>query len=246
MTSQDSISGLQTNLSDPEKWQRRHAEVVGVAPRLPPESLSSLSEEFIELLSLFESVNESIGTYDYPPRDNTKTTRQRIIENPDSEESLALAEQLPEIVRTLSRHVRLFRQHSSVGLMLLSQGQIPMREREMVVLRIAWRCQAPYEWGEHVFVAKRVGITPNDIEAIIQGPEDPNWNPHESALVRAVDELFDNAMISDETWAVLAESWNEQQLIELPFLVGQYQSVAYYQNSLKLRLHGGNEGLAAR
>ncbi len=234
------------NATNQADWQQRHAEVVGSAPRLPPESLSSLSEEFIDLLSLFESVNKSIGTYDYPPRDNTKSTRQRIIENPDSDESLVLAEQLPEIVRTLSRHVRLFRQHSSVGLMLLSQGQIPMREREIVVLRIAWRCQAPYEWGEHVFVAKRVGISQNDIEAIIQGPDDGNWNLHESAVLRAVDELYDNAMIGDETWAVLAESWNEQQLIELPFLVGQYQSVAYYQNSLKLRLHGGNEGLAAR
>lgn len=29
-------------------------------------------------------------------------------------------------------------------------------------------------------------------------------------------------------------------------VVGQYQTVAYYQNSLKLRLHEGNPGLRAR
>lgn len=34
--------------------------------------------------------------------------------------------------------------------------------------------------------------------------------------------------------------------IELPVVVGQYQTVAYYQNSLKLRLHDGNPGLLAR
>jgi hypothetical protein len=37
-------------------------------------------------------------------------------------------------------------------------------------------------------------------------------------------------------------------MIELPIVIGQYQAVAYYQNSLRLRLrlHDGNLGLKAR
>jgi hypothetical protein len=53
-------------------------------------------------------------------------------------------------------------------------------------------------------------------------------------------------MISDDTWNTLSESWSTQQLMEFPVLIGQYQAVAYYQNSLRLRLHKGNEGLKAR
>ena len=53
-------------------------------------------------------------------------------------------------------------------------------------------------------------------------------------------------MISDATWATLSKNLNEKQLIELPIIIGQYQTVAYYQNSLSLRLHAGNLGLKAR
>ena len=53
-------------------------------------------------------------------------------------------------------------------------------------------------------------------------------------------------MIGDETWATLAETYDEKQLVELILLVGQYQTVAYYQNSLRFRLRDGNSGLSER
>ena len=59
-------------------------------------------------------------------------------------------------------------------------------------------------------------------------------------------ELHGDSMISDATWSALAKRLDERQLIELPIIVGQYQTVAYYQNSLRLRLHTGNLGLKAR
>ena len=64
--------------------------------------------------------------------------------------------------------------------------------------------------------------------------------------MRATEELYEDAMISDATWATLAKRLDERQLIELPIVIGQYQAVAYYQNSLRLRLHDGNLGLKAR
>ncbi len=53
-------------------------------------------------------------------------------------------------------------------------------------------------------------------------------------------------MISDETWSMLADELNEKQLVELVVMVGQYKTVAYYQNALRLPLGEGNEGLSAR
>ena len=95
-------------------------------------------------------------------------------------------------------------------------------------------------------VAKRFGFTAEDIERVIEGPDAEGFDEHERAIVRAVDELHGDAMISDATWATLAGNLDEQQLIELPIIIGHYQSTAYYQNSLRLRLHAGNMGLKAR
>ncbi len=53
-------------------------------------------------------------------------------------------------------------------------------------------------------------------------------------------------MLSDETWAALAETWGEQQLMEFPVLVGVYAATAMQQNSLRVRTEGGKPGLTSR
>ena len=45
---------------------------------------------------------------------------------------------------------------------------------------------------------------------------------------------------------MLARSWNEGQLVELPILIGQYQMLGYVQNVLRYPLWEGNPGLSAR
>ena len=53
-------------------------------------------------------------------------------------------------------------------------------------------------------------------------------------------------MISDPTWEILSKRLDDKQLFELPVLVGQFTTVAYFQNALRLRLDGDNVGLRAR
>ena len=55
-----------------------------------------------------------------------------------------------------------------------------------------------------------------------------------------------NDCSTDDTWAVLAKTWDDRQLLEFPILVGQYLGVAYQQNSLRNRLMPGHVGLSAR
>jgi alkylhydroperoxidase family enzyme len=153
---------------------------------------------------------------------------------------------LPEMILTMLRHPDLFACQTAIGLQLLGKGALPARDRELAVLRIGWLCQAPYEWGEHVHIAKTVGVTSEEVERITHGSDAPGWSEHDRALVRAVEELHEDAMISDTTWTTLAKRFDPRQLIELPVVVGQYQTTAYYQNSLRLRLHPGNPGLKAR
>jgi hypothetical protein len=45
-------------------------------------------------------------------------------------------------------------------------------------------------------------------------------------MLAAVDELIEDATISDATWAVLAGDLDEQQLMDLVFTVGEYDLLA--------------------
>jgi alkylhydroperoxidase family enzyme len=241
-----------TGLSDTARMQaeQREAHILGNGPRLQPRELTELTSELLAILIRMESVNHVLDSGAEGDRGGTQPLRTQVLSDPEaaarSPEVLASLSQLPEIVRTMLRHAELFSVHTDVGLHLLSRGALSLRDRELAVLRIAWLCQAPYEWGEHVLVGKRFGLTSADIACIVEGPNTAGLDAHERAILQAVDELHSDAMISDTTWNTLAQRLDERQLIELPIVVGQYQSVAYYQNSLRLRLHTGNAGLKAR
>lgn len=204
-----------------EDVAQRECEIVGEGPRIPPLQPDEMTEYALEMHGRIRAIAN---------RDLKDVTR----------------ENMPEVIATMLRHPDLFEKQTAVGIQLLMQGTLPPRERELAVLRIGWLCGAPYEFGEHVFMAHDVGVSSDEVDAIKTGPSDPSWSEHERAILMAVDELYRNAMISDRTWAVLSKNFDDCQLIELPVLVGQYQQVAYVQNSLKLRLHPGNDGLKAR
>lgn len=73
------------------------------------------------------------------------------------------------------RHPDLFARQVELGIQLLGKGALTARDRELAVLRIGWLCQAPYEWGEHVHIAKSTGITSEEIERITQGSAVAGW-----------------------------------------------------------------------
>jgi alkylhydroperoxidase family enzyme len=147
---------------------------------------------------------------------------------------------------TAVRHPGLYRRYAPFAGKLLVGGKLPSRDRELAILRCAWLCTAPYEWGEHVRIARSVGVTPAEIERVTLGSADPRWSAHDRAVLEATEELQSGAHISDPTWQKLVRQYDERQLIELPMLIGTYQMIAYVQNALRVALPPGSAGLDAR
>jgi alkylhydroperoxidase family enzyme len=147
------------------------------------------------------------------------------------------------IFTTLVRHRGLFRKWMPFGGKLLA-GKLPARERELVILRTGWLCQSEYEWGQHVIIARRSGLTDEEIKRVKAGPDAPEWDASDATLLRATDELHAQARISDSIWAALAQRYDERQLIELPMLAGHYHMVAFTLNSLGVEREPGVPGLA--
>ncbi len=166
--------------------------------------------------------------------------------SPESADAVAVAE-IPEmVVALLGCHPELYEKVADVSVQLMARTSLPRRDLELVVLRTDWLCQSPYNWGEHVRIAKRFGVTTQEIERITLGSIATGWSEHDRALVRAAEELHENAAISDATWNTLSAVFDEKQMFELIVLVGQFSLVTYFQNTLRLRLSPGNEGLKAR
>jgi 4-carboxymuconolactone decarboxylase len=147
------------------------------------------------------------------------------------------------IFRTLAQHPALFQSWAPFGAYLLTNGTLPFEERELLILRTGFNCGSPYEWGQHVRISLNGGIDRETIDRVVDGPDADGWSGTEAALLRAADELHSGARITDETWAELANAYDERQLIEIAMTVGQYHMVAFALNSLGVEQDEGIEGL---
>lgn len=219
----------------------RQALIVDHPPRLAPLEPDQLSEEALGVLAGLIELNRTFATRSPEQLDELIAAHEAGTTAVGAE---ALERALTPVIRVMLRHPALFARHIELSTHLFARGTLPARERELVILRVGWLCRAPFEWGEHVHIGKGAGLSSEEVERITQGADAPGWDEHDRALLRAVEELLSQAFISDATWSALR--YDDKQRIELILLVGQYQTVAFYQNSLRVPLSEGNLGLVTR
>jgi 4-carboxymuconolactone decarboxylase len=155
---------------------------------------------------------------------------------------LARGGRVANIFKTLARHPKLLKRWLPFANHLLFKSSLAPREREIVILRTAWSRRAEYEWGHHVEIGGRAGLSAAEIGRIAAGADAPGWTPFEAALLRAVDELIAQARLGDDTWATLAQRYDTAQLMDLIFTVGSYAGLAMALNSLGVPLEEGYQG----
>jgi len=125
--------------------------------------------------------------------------------------------------------------HQFVGHLLYGTS-LTVRQRELLILRVAAVRGADYEWAQHVVLALEVGLTREEIAAVRDGADRSRWEPAEAALLAAVDELVTDARISDETWQTLRTALTDEQLLDLVFTVGAYDLLAMVLHTFEVQI----------
>ena len=143
---------------------------------------------------------------------------------------------MPNALATMMHHPALMGPFLVYNNVLLQTPALTPRQRELMVLRVAWRTRSRYEWVQHLRLAPRVAITPEEIAAVTEGHGASSWSPLEADLLAATDQLIDGYRVDDDTWKRLAEHLDERQLVELVFTVGTYTALAMAFKSFGLEL----------
>ena len=157
-------------------------------------------------------------------------------EEREAVEKNAMGGRIFNVFRVLAHHPKLVKRWTPFAGHVLSKQTLPFRDRELLILRIGWLNQAEYEFAQHELIARRGGLSDADITRIKAGPKATGWNEKEAALIQAVDDLYENSIVSDATWAALAESYSTEQLVDAVFTVGQYNLVSWALNSFGVPL----------
>jgi len=147
----------------------------------------------------------------------------------------------PNIFKTIIHHAKLMKRWMVFANHVLNKSSLPAREREIAILRTGWLCRAGYEWAHHVEIGKKEGLTAEEIDGIKQGPDAPLWSDDDRNLLKAVDELIHDRFISDNTWNALSRIFNQHQLMDIVFAVGNYNLVSMALNTFGVQLEKGYE-----
>lgn len=112
------------------------------------------------------------------------------------------------------------------------ESPLPMRLREIVILRVTANRNCEYEWGVHIGAfAAHVKFTPEQIRATrLEGPAAPCWPEEEGLLIRVVDEICENGDLNDETLEKFQSVWNLEEQLEIIALCGTYHTVSFTAN----------------
>ena len=146
------------------------------------------------------------------------------------------------IFKTLTNHSALMRRWMVFANHVLFKQTLALRERELLILRIGYLCQAGYEWGQHVQVARKGGMSDDEIRLAKTGPDTPGISELDKLLLRATDELHADSFITDKTWNALSEHLSTEQMMDVVFTVGQYNLVSMALNSFGVQADEGLPG----
>jgi 4-carboxymuconolactone decarboxylase len=146
--------------------------------------------------------------------------------------------------RVLVQSPRMYRTFVTHLAELVARTNLPPRDRQIVCLRMLELCNDVYEKTHHITISLKAGLTDEEISAILKG-QGPSLSSFDATVLNATEELYRDQCISDATWSALAERYSQQQLMEIVFLGGCYQTMAMLTKSFGIELEPDLESFNA-
>jgi AhpD family alkylhydroperoxidase len=153
-----------------------------------------------------------------------------------SDENRAILEALPpaNVFRMVANSPTALPGFVAVAKSILVDAELPARDREIAVLRVAQLTDAEYEWVHHVRIALRAGVTDEEIEAIAAGGD--SLDEGDRLLCRVAEEMTRDIRLSDEALAQLLQRYGVRQTTELIFCVGYFNMLSRFLESTRVPL----------
>ena len=147
---------------------------------------------------------------------------------------------LPEHRDLLARNINLYRllAHSPRGARSLNTlaryirdgSRLDPRLRQLAILQIGYITRSAYEYSHHIRISRDFDVSDDDIRAIADetAGRPTSLDPIARAVLQAARELTRDLKVSDETFATLKQSLDDERLTDL------FITIAYYNGLVRL------------
>lgn len=146
--------------------------------------------------------------------------------SPQTREMLAALPQ-NNVFRALAHADAAFPPLMELTASLWNDAVLGQRQRELAILRTARLVDSAYEWMHHIEVARMVGITEEELNAIDVGRlELAPFAEADRLLLEAVPYILDHRRSEDHVFDALRGHFSLRELVELHLVVGLYATIA--------------------
>jgi 4-carboxymuconolactone decarboxylase len=106
------------------------------------------------------------------------------------------------------------------------QTSVPTKLNEFAILIIGRQWRSQVEWFAHAPLAAKAGLSADIIAELKSGKRPSNMADDEAMVYDFVTELTTTQKVSDETYARAKKAFNDQQIVDLTAVAGNYVMVA--------------------
>lgn len=128
------------------------------------------------------------------------------------------------------RSPELTRRLQHLGEYLRFNAALPAKLREMAILLTAREWTQGFEWGTHVPLAEKAGLSPETIAAIAGARLPASMDRGESLVYDVFTELYRDRVLSDATYDGAVKEFGEQGVVDLIAIIGYYTTLAMVLN----------------
>jgi 4-carboxymuconolactone decarboxylase len=124
------------------------------------------------------------------------------------------------------------------GTSLLFHTEFDARKREIAILRVAHVTRSRYEWHQHVTIARRVGVTDEEIAKIATDGPVRDFDEEGNLLCRVADEISRDVRLSDEALSAILQRYGRRQAVELILVCSHFNMVSRILESARVEVEG--------
>lgn len=106
------------------------------------------------------------------------------------------------------------------------QTSVPTRLNEFAILIVGRQWRSQVEWFAHAPIAAKAGLSGDVIAELKTGKRPSPMSEDEAVVYDFVTELTSTQKVSDETYARAKKTFNDQQIVDLTMVAGNYVMVA--------------------
>ena len=140
------------------------------------------------------------------------------------------------LFRVMGHSPRLLHQFMRLGSDLRHKTKLDPRLRELAILTVGRLTNAPYEYVHHIAIARRTGVSEEQIDGLPVWERHPAFSEQERAVIRYAEAVTRDIRVSEQVFDAVRAFLDEEQMVELAMNVAFYNLVVRFLEPMQVEL----------